>query len=288
MSPGLAGAHSENSVGPPSNLHTEVDDFTVFSEGDSLDKKTIDTIIFQSRTFIVFIDKNQNLYWQTNSNYEEYSDDFGAVMGRVDLLLSTPQGLLTIRQGVAFRRLIGGAIARLLDDSSSENANPILDNAEKYLRTRTTERARIWFLSSTFAIALVSALIALLLIVFHESVQRRLGTTGFAIVLATLMGSVGALLSLAWRVTKLKVDAMAGAGVHYFEGAVRAVAGMTGALVVALCVKSNILLGLVNATDNSLAFLSVLGAIAGASERLVPYTIKKVEGTLIVDGSEKE
>jgi hypothetical protein len=62
---------------------------------------------------------------------------------------------------------------------------------------------------------------------------------------------------------------------------------MTGGLFVALCVKGNIVLGVINATDKKLAVLLVLAGFAGASERLVPNMIKKVEGTLIPDSSER-
>jgi hypothetical protein len=254
----------------PGGPQPEIDDFTIYSDGDSLDRKTIASVIFKSDNFIVFVDKERNLAWLTNSTYGDYADDFGAVMHRVDLLLSTPTGLLTANNQVAFKRLIGGAIARLLDDKESDNANSILDKAEGYLKTRTTESARIWFLCSTLLISVVAVLFGAVLMTFRDAVQRRVGITTFEIALATLMGSIGAFISLGWRVTDLNVDPMAGPGVHYFEGAVRAIAGMAGAFFVTLCVKANIVLGLMNATDKTLPFLLVLGCIAGASERLVP------------------
>jgi hypothetical protein len=268
--------------------NSEVDDFSNYSEGDALDKKTIATVIFKSESCIVFVDKALNLAWLINSSYGDDPKDFGAVMGRVDLLLSTPGDLLTPSQRGAFQRLIGGAIARLLDDKVGNNANSILDKAEAYLKTRTTERARIWFLSSAFLVSAFVLLFEALLVVFREAIQQRVGMTAFEIALAVPMGALGASLSMALRITKLDIDAMAGKGVHYFEGAVRVIAGMTGALFVALCVKANILLGTLNATDKRLPFLLILGGFAGASERLVPNMIRKVEGTLIVEGPERK
>jgi hypothetical protein len=267
----------------PSNLDSEIEDFTVLGEGDVLNKKTITTVIFKSETCIVFLDQRQNSVWMTNSNYGDFAEDFGSVIARVDLLNSTPSDLLTQSQHEAFQRLIGGAIARLLDDQEGDNAVLILEKAETYLKTRTTERARKWFLSSAFAVCGVALLCAALLFVLRGPVQQRIGVTAFEIALASLMGTLGALLSIVLRVTRLDIDAMAGAGVHYFEGAVRTIAGMFGALLVALSVKAGILLGIINSTDKRLPFLLVLGIVAGASERLVPNIIKKVEGTLIVD-----
>ena len=265
----------------------EVEDFSMYDAGYELHKRIIAAVIFKSESCIVFMDRERKLGWETNSKHDREAEDFGSVMGRVDLLLSTPDELLTPGQWKAFQRLIGGAIARLLDDARSDNANPILDKAEAYVKTRTTERARMWFVSSAFLVSVVALLGQASLLLFRDALQRRLGLPTLEIALAIPMGALGAFLSMGLRITKLDIDAMAGAGVHYFEGAVRAVAGMTGALFITLCVKANILLSTINGTDKRLPFLLVLAGLAGASERLVPNMIKKVEGTLIVDDSGK-
>ncbi len=264
------------------------DDFSTCTEGDILDKYKIAKVIFKSRTSIVFVDKHDDLVWRMNDDYGDDPPDFGEVMGRVDLLYSIPDDLLMSRQRESFRRMLGSAIGRLLDDRHGRNARKILDDTEQFLKTRTTERARIWFLSSASLVTVVALLAAFFLYLFRNALQARIGVTAFEVVLATTMGALGALLSMARRITKLDIDPMAGPGIHYFEGAVRVFAGMAGALFVAFCIKANIVLGAINSTANSLAFLLVVAAVAGASEMLIPSLIKKVEGTLIVDGSEKK
>jgi hypothetical protein len=279
-------AHSGTALKVSSQTCTE-EDYSTCSEGDVLESYTIAKVIFKSQTSIVFTDRSDDLVWRMNDDYGADPPDFGVVMGRVDLLYSIPDDLLTRRQRESFRRLLGSAVARLLDDRCGYNALPILDNAEAFLRTRTTERARIWFLSSAGLVTFLALLGSLLLYLFRNPLQARLGVTAFEVALAITMGALGALLSMARRITKLDIDPMAGPGIHYFEGAVRVLAGMAGALFIALCVKANIVLGAINSSDNSLAFLLVVAAVAGASEMLVPSLIKKVEGTLIVDGTEK-
>jgi hypothetical protein len=278
----------ETATSSPPDPHSEVPDFSVYSEGDPLEGKTIALIIFKSVTCIVFIDEQRTLTWLTNSEYGDYAEEFGDVMGRIDSSLSIPRDLLSENQREVFQRLVGSALARLLDDKEADNANLMLDKADAYLRTRTTERARIWFLSSALLVTAIALLGGSLLLIFRDAIQQRLGVSAFEVGLALPMGALGAFLSMVLRVTKLDIDALAGATVHYFEGAVRVFAGMTGGLFVALCVKANILLGAINVTDKKLAALLVLAGFSGASERLVPNMIKKVEGTLIPDSSERK
>lgn len=277
----------ETAASLPPGPQSEIPDFSVFSEGDQLDGKTIALIIFKSVPCIVFIDEQRTLTWLTNSDYGDYAEEFGDVMGRIDSLLSIPRDLLSENQREVFQRQVGCALARLLDDKEADNANLMLDKADAYLRTRTTERARIWFLSSAFLVTAIALLGGTLFLIFRDRIQQRLGVSAFEIGLALPMGALGAFFSMVLRLTKLDIDALAGATVHYFEGAVRVIAGMTGGLFVALCVKGNIVLGVINATDKKLAVLLVLAGFAGASERLVPNMIKKVEGTLIPDSSER-
>lgn len=277
-------ATSEASANPGS----QAPDFTILNVGDVFNGRTIKRIILQSDTCIVFLDLEANVNWQTGDEYGAFADDFGAVRSRAGSLESIPNDLLAPSQREALQRMIGEALAGVLDDKASDNANSILAQAEIFVKARTTERARRWYLSSAFAVCAIAVLLALALLGMREPVQQRIGLAGFEVILATLMGALGAVLSMILRVSKLDIDAMAGSGIHYFEGAVRTTAGMAGAFLVALCVKGNILLGIINATDQTIPFLLAIGVVAGASERLVPNIIKKVEGTLIVESPDKK
>lgn len=74
------------------------------------------------------------------------------------------------------------------------------------------------------------------------------------------------------------MNTYAGVHIHLFEGAIRAVLGAIGALLTALAVKANLLLGAINKAEGSLLMLCVVCLIAGASERLVPSLIQQFEG----------
>lgn len=72
----------------------------------------------------------------------------------------------------------------------------------------------------------------------------------------------------------------AGKQVHCLEAVARVIVGMLGALLVALAVKADMLLGMINSSKEPFALLLTVCFVAGASERIVPSLIKQVEGMI--------
>jgi hypothetical protein len=65
--------------------------------------------------------------------------------------------------------------------------------------------------------------------------------------------------------------------IHKIDGALRIIYGLMAGMIISLGIKSNIILGFVNSIDNHIFKLSFFGAIAGASEILLPNIIKQIE-----------
>jgi hypothetical protein len=245
-------------------------------------KKLIKEVVLKTRTFIVYLDDEFNVQWVTDMAEDEYASDFGAVTSRECYLEEIGKGeqLLLPNQRCSFQRLLAQSIARVLDDGNSDNAKEILNKAESFLKARTTERARKWFISAT-AISTGVALTGILLLwIFRNGAISRIGMTAFEMAIATGTGALGALISVVLRLGKLNVDAFAGKEVHYFEGVMRVIGGMAGALLIGLAIKSGLILGTINSSENSLTLLLAVSIVAGASERIVPNLIKQVEGTM--------
>lgn len=101
----------------------------------------------------------------------------------------------------------------------------------------------------------------------------------FEIIIGALTGGVGALFFVVQRSNKILMDPAAGRWIHYLESCSRILAGVLGAFLIALAIKENILLGVTTdlSPSNSFIILLVLCFCAGASERLVPGFIKKIE-----------
>jgi len=98
----------------------------------------------------------------------------------------------------------------------------------------------------------------------------------------------GALISVISRTQSISMDVATGRLVYYIEGAARILLGMLGAFLIALSVKANLILGVVNNTkDYEFPFLLLLCMVAGASERLVPNLIRQVESSVSIETSRR-
>lgn len=262
-------------------LERVVDDYSSFCDGDfepSLNK-TIRTLIYHTKTYIVYLDQDLYVEWGTNALYGDYPPEFGRVTNKMAHLEALSMTLLSGVYLKAFRRLLGESLARALGEGKVDNALAILDQAEAYMNARSRERARIWYLSSSSLVTIVVLLAVFSSWLFKNEAAGRIGRTTFEILLGAGMGSLGALLSIITRSNQISMDASAGKPVHYLEAAARVIVGMIGAGIVALAIKANIILGTINSL-NSLTLLIVVCIIAGASERIVPNLIKHIESSI--------
>ena len=79
------------------------------------------------------------------------------------------------------------------------------------------------------------------------------------------------------------VNLESGKVIYSFEGAMRVVVGMLGALLAALMIKANLILGAINTLGNSNAVMLAICIAAGASEQITPSLVKKVESIVAAD-----
>jgi len=260
----------------------EIEDYTVFNEGDVFPKlnKKIGILFIKDKDFIVFLDDSKDLHWYYSESYGEFPPDYGEVVAREERLQATSHLVLSEFQCQIMRPYLGESIARLMDDRNSENARKILDQAESYLEERCRERAKIWYLTGSAVTALLILLLFVGLWLLKPWMIPKFGLSEavFEIFLGIALGPLGAILSVLIRQERITLNTYAGVHIHLFEGAIRAVLGAIGALLTALAVKANLLLGAINKAEGSLLMLCVVCLIAGASERLVPSLIQQFEG----------
>jgi hypothetical protein len=274
-------------------LPDEITDFRVFKEGmifPLLDKK-IHILISVEASYIVFLDEEFYVHWYYNSlynsDYGDFVEDDGDILANQADLEATSRLLLKNSHLEAHGRLLGEAIARMLDNQS-QYAKQTLKKAADFLEARSVERARIWFLSATLTAAVAFLLFGLVFWKQKDVILTflALSHTSADVFVGATMGSLGALISVLLRSNKLHVDPSAGARVHYFEGVMRVLIGALAGMLFVLAIKSNILLGTLNQSQNVFAILVVLSIVAGASEQLLPNLINQIS-SILVRGTKK-
>ncbi len=175
-------------------------------------------------------------------------------------------------------------MARIIGDEDAKTANKLLDKAEMYLKTRGTENARIWYLIGSSITAIIYLIILCIIGFYRSDITNSYNLDTFEIIFGTLIGGLGAVFFIFTRSNKIIMDPAAGAFIHYVESASRVFAGSLGALLIALAINANVILGIIKYSDYSFPLLLTLCFCAGASERFVSGIIKKIENISKTDG----
>lgn len=238
--------------------------------------KTVHDIVMVHDHFVVYLASDLTIQWKTSAQ-QQWHDKSGEILNRVAILESRSRFIRDRRHLEPIKRQIAEGLVRCLDGGDVDGANVILSEVESELLARNRELSWAWYFSSAYQLAGACMLAFALLWLARREVAPFIGQGAFEVLLGTLCGSFGALLSATVRSNRIDVDANAGKNIHVLEGLSRVGAGLVGAGLVALAIKSGFLLGGTRFDGDKLALLLMFCTVAGASERLVPNLIDKVE-----------
>ena len=176
-----------------------------------------------------------------------------------------------------FHRLIAEGLARYLDSSSLKQAKDALDVAEREIRELSLKISWRWYFNAAYLLTALSVLSLTFMWGFRHPLRTAIGSTAFDIIFSALIGPIGALISVIARGDRITLDANAGLSLHVTEGVARIVVGMCGSGLVALAIKAGIFAGGFAFKGSVFASLLTFALAAGASERIVPSLIDRVE-----------
>ncbi len=263
-----------------------VNDYSNYREGDTDPStgKKIEMLINAYDTHIVFLDPEYSVQWSVTSKYfedgGEYPELFGLVSNQIAELESLTDTVdLTRSQLRAYRRLLGEAVSRMLDDEKDEVIKDGITRAEKFLRERMEESARVWYFKSASITAAIAFFLALIYTIVGSIYPTEL-IFGSNLVIDASMGALGAILSIFQRFQGHLVNPSAGKRIHVFEGSIRVIVGVVSALLVAVVLQSKIIQINVNDKQNETMAILAFCLVAGASERMVSGLITRVESVV--------
>ncbi len=240
--------------------------------------KTIEEIVLCTKDFIVYVDSEQTVQWRTTDHHKmpEYC---GEVLNTVATLEAKSQFISDPKALRVVRRRIGEGLARCLDGYPKENSLATLREVELELKIRNKEISWKWYFLSAMKLTAVLTISFVALWLLRDQARVYVGAAAFEVILGSICGAIGALLSVMSRSNRLIMDANAGKALHQLEGLSRIGAGLIGALLVALSIKAGIILGGASFSGNPQALLLAFCIVAGTSERLVPSLIASLEKT---------
>jgi hypothetical protein len=247
-------------------------------------------LILSTKEFIVVIDKAGRLDYETSQAYDELQradeKEHGFILAQASRLEESPSECLTPAMQLSFKRLIGEAMAFSLGDDY-DNARKMLDAAAVYLLDRSEETSRRWYLTASTCMTVPFVLAGLVTWSARFCVIALWGATALWLLLGTVAGSLGALLSVIWRSGTLRFDCSAGKKLHLLEGSSRIWAGALSGLLVALAVRYGIILAPLSHGTALHGVMLLAAFAAGAGERLATSIISEVDSTVVTVLSEK-
>jgi hypothetical protein len=250
-------------------------------------KKHITFLITYDPGYIIYIDDKGDLFWETADPFDrifsQKPDDVKKkhheIMNRAALIEATPCEGLTEDTVKRFKRLIGEAMGCSFE-YDYDNAKTMLDYAADYIRARSEEKSRFWYLSAAAAMTLPFALAALVFWMFRSALIANLGDPVFWLLIGGAAGACGAFFSVITRTGSLVSNFSSGKIIHFVEAASRIWAGALSGVVATLAVQSKLVLTILSepGSKTHLAW-GLLAFAAGFSERLAPSIMANFDKT---------
>lgn len=238
--------------------------------------KEILEVILGAENFCVYLDTDYFIQWKTSDSHQGQIC-LGAILNKVASLEAQSQFIAETTVLQTVRRRIGEGLARCLGGYPDEDSFAALHEVEADIQAKNRVISWRWYFLSAMKLTGAAVILFGVLWVFRSIINPLIGKTAFEIVLGTLCGSFGALLSVMSRSDRLVIDANAGEFLHHLEGYSRIIAGLIGGLLVSLAVKAKLFAGGVTFTGNEFALMLFFCTVAGTSERLVPSLIMRVD-----------
>jgi hypothetical protein len=164
-------------------------------------------LIRSTEEYVVYIDTDGDIDWSTTDDYDartERSTSFSvekrnAVIADAALLEVTPCEGLSAEARQHFKRLIGEALVCCFDMDYT-GAKKTLSAAQQFIRARSEEISRYWYLSASIVAWIPFAAISIVAWLIRDWLVAFIGLDAFWLLLAMTFGAYGALLSVITRI----------------------------------------------------------------------------------------
>lgn len=251
-----------------------LNDYSIGQEGP-LGKKIKD-IVFRSDDVIVFMDAEETIQW-FHINCEDFTEQAGEIQNTVSDWESKVNKLFKKEEAYDFKMLLSESYARILHDKNIEQARDNISKVTKRIEKQGRELLKQYYAISSLATALIICLGIWVSKHNKETIENFYGQDEYTIWMTMLFGGIGAFIFTIIRLKKYSADIEIPKYVHIIDGALRIFYGIIFGLVIAIAIKSNLLLGFLNQVEKSIYVSVFLGICAGASEILIPNLIKQIE-----------
>ena len=237
-------------------------------------------LVYDSSDFIVYLDKELDVWAKTSPAYKaahaQCDCRFNEIMNNEAELESVPNRHQPCETRLTFKKMIGNAVACALQEDYV-CAQAMLDKAREYIVKRNVEVARMWQLKTVLWLLLGPLLVVFVATGCRACIEDRFGATVLLLLLAGAAGGFGAFLSIIYKLGTSKPSSESPRALQVLEALARIIAGIMGGCLIAVAMKTGVVLSLLLKTESPTLALYLGAFVAGVSEKLVPSFVKHVE-----------
>jgi hypothetical protein len=255
------------------------EDFGLYADVWKNHRENYKRIIRVTKDYIVYIDKNNNIDWETTDQYDnaklnENSKTHEKLLSQCSIVEHKPFYGLSEASIISFKIIIGESLVNCLENNY-QCSTEILVEADKFRVERIIEKSREWYLIYTVILAALFIFSTLAINAFNIigsiEILQILNSGAWAI--------AGACLSIILRSGRLRGASYAGKRLHFIESGCRLISGFVSGQIAYLGMKSGIIFTSLITTENSQYIYTLLVLLAGSSERFAPSIISKIENS---------
>jgi len=239
-------------------------------------------LILETDDFIVFLDGDLDLDWKTSQKYDEVGPKdpqrHNEMLNRAAALECIPNDHHRRNVRLNFKRMVDEGVARSLDHDY-DSAETMLERARSYIADRNVESARYWQLLTACSLGSIFVVSGLGLWALRASLIEIWGEWMYFLVIASVAGSLGAVLSMIFRMGRSFPTSEAPKKLHVLEATSRVFAGCLSGLLIAGSVKIGLILPIFRESGQTHLAMILAAMASGASERWAPSLIARIEGS---------
>lgn len=226
-------------------------------------------VLGQSKTAAVYFTEDRHLRWDYYGDGGDVPDYKKPAVSEFNALMQTIKTYLPGQRIDDHLKLLGKSLFQALDSTSNQPPQDHFESIITSIEELAQQNARFSYVTYCFAaLGIIISLGLLAAWAFSFSSEWKVGNW------CGLMGAAGAAISVAHRITSLKINWKSQRKMIMAEGVARVLVGFFFGILFCMMCMSDLVLGMLK--DNSLALL-VFATIAGFSERFIPELMEKLE-----------
>jgi hypothetical protein len=180
-------------------------------------------------------------------------------------------------EAYGYKTILAEGYARLFSEGNLKLARDVINRGANTITIQGSEKLKQYY---SFAATIFTILVACMIFFSRWNklwIVSNFGIEEYIIWMTMLFGGIGAYVFTTIKSKNYKPNIEISKKIHAFDGGLRIFYGVIAGLIIAIAIRSNLVLGFLNKIEKSVYVMVFVGVCAGASDLIIPNIVKQVE-----------